>query len=106
MTTQEEADKLFKEYRVKYFEKYFIGRNIDEVMYETSKSVVLELSMVLTKVCTLIDCFSILRHDTDYFNRLDADCKRRYKLNVIGLKSIRRRLNNILEPILQGLKGE
>lgn len=106
MTKQEQFEKLYKKHRVKYFEKYFIGNNINKAIYEASKDVILELTVVLIRINTLIDCLCILRSDKNYFSQLDADCKRRFRTNIIGLKSIRRSLNDILKSILKGLQEE
>ncbi|MCM1004508.1 MAG: hypothetical protein NC408_09235 [Candidatus Gastranaerophilales bacterium] len=106
MTTPKEVEAVYKKYRTKYFKKYFLGRNINEAMYESSRMIILNLTAVQTKLCVLIDCLNVLRRDKELFSKLDSETRRIMKTNIIGYKVINRDLENILKPILASLNGE
>lgn len=104
MTSKEEFEAHYKKYRTKYFKKHFVGKNINEAIYETSSNIILKLTAILTEIGMLTDCLCTLRSDKKFFSKLDSDCKRRFRINIIGLKTISKELNNILKPILEALQ--
>lgn len=106
MTTIEEFEQEYRQFRTKYFEKHFVDKDIRDVMYEISKEVVVDLASLYAKTCMLVDTFSILRSDKDFFNGLDDDTKQILKSNIVSLKILCRKLYNILKPIQQGLSEE
>lgn len=106
MSEIEQFEKLIKEARVRYFKKHFVSKNIDTAMYESNKEIILELASTSVKISILIDCLCIIRKNKNYFLKLDNDCQKRVKTNIIGLKVIHKELDNILKPILEGLQAE
>lgn len=106
MTSAEKEKKLYKKYRTEYFKKYFIAKNIDTAMYESSKDIILDLTSLLVKICMLIECLDILRHDEKFFSKLNYTCKQRFKTILTGMKMIKKILYNILKPICEGLSEE
>lgn len=106
MTSKEEFETHYKKYRTEYFKKHFVDKNINEAIYETSGNIILKLTAILTEISMLTDCLCTLKSNKKFFSKFDSDCKRRFKINIIGLKSISKELDNILRPILEGLEGK
>lgn len=106
MTEYEQFKTLIKEVQVRYFKNHFINKNIDIGMYESTEEIILELSGTAIKISLLIDCLCTIRKNKNYFQKLDKACQKRIKINIIGLKVIRKELDNILKPIIQGLQVE
>ena len=101
MISKEKFEKLYKKHRTEYFKKHFLGKNINEAMYKTSKDIITNLAAIQTQIGMFIDSLSMLRKDKNFFNKLDEQTQWAMKSNIVGYKLISRDLDNILKSILK-----
>lgn len=102
----DQNQKIYNEFKTKFFKQHFLNKNITQAAYETIRSALLSLTADYFQFVMIEDCLSAIRKDKSYFSKLSKKTQRTIRIFIIGLKSISKEIFNILEPISQGMEME
>lgn len=104
MYTKEDIEKTMKDIATTYFEEHFLGKNIDYILYEVSRKVMLELASILGQFQVLNICLSAIRSNTPYFEKLDSEAQERLEDTISAIDYMSEKIEELLTPNLEALK--
>lgn len=104
MYTKEDIEKSIKDIAKTYFEKHFLGKNVDHILYEVSRKVMLKLASILGQFQVLNICLSAIRSNTPYFEKLDSETQERLEAIISAIDYMSEKIEELLTPNLEALK--
>lgn len=104
MYTKEDIEKTMKDIAKTYFEKHCLCKNVNHILYEVSRKVMLKLASILWQFQVLNICLSAIRSDTPYFEKLDSETQERLEATISALDCMAEKIEELLIPNLEALK--
>lgn len=104
MYTKEDVEKTMKGIAKTYFEEHFLGKNVDYILYEVSRKVMLKLASILGQFQVLNICLRAIRSNTPYFEKLDSETQERLEVTISALDYMAEKIEELLIPNLEALK--
>lgn len=104
MYTKEDVEKSMKDIAKTYFEEHFLDKNVDYILYEVSRKVMLELASILGQFQVLNICLSAIRSNTPYFEKLNSETKERLETTIFAIDYMSEKIEALLTPNLEELK--
>ncbi len=94
-----EIDTIYKQKIIKYFEKYFLNKNIDDAVFDAIKNGIVKLSGVYVEFCMICDCFDIIVDN----EKLPIENKKFINDIILGISKIKSDIENIITQIAEGM---
>ena len=94
-----EIDTIYKQKIIKYFEKYFLNKNIDDAVFDAIKNGIVKLSGVYVEFCMICDCLDIIVDN----EKLPIENKKFINDIILGISKIKSDIENIITQIAEGM---
>lgn len=104
MNNIKDFEKAMYEKANEYFEKYVSGKTVNEVLYNFSKKIILNLGWILAE-CQIINlCLNAIKADKAYYDILNKETQKKLCDTICGIKEISKDIEDILIPIIEGME--
>ena len=94
-----EIDTIYKQKIIKYFEKYFLNKNIDDAVFDAIKNGIVKLSGVYVEFCMICDCLDIIVDN----EKLPIENKKFINDIILEISKIKSDIENIITQIAEGM---
>lgn len=106
MYTIEDYEKEYNKFKVNYFKKNFLNKDINSALGDAAKNAIFALLAAQVKFILLFECLNVIKAEKAVWGKFNRKTRIRINQTIEAAELISKDLEEILKPISDGLCGE